>query len=322
MEGRIGSIADAGNIIKAIEGEISRVIVGYEDKILDLMICLVADGHILIEGVPGIAKTTLSKAFAQSLRMNYSRIQFTQDLLPADITGHNFFNQESRKFELRKGPIFTEILLADEINRASPKTQSALLEAMQEKQVTIEGVTMKLSDEFLVVATLNPVETEGVYPLPEAQLDRFMMKSIMTYLPKEQEVGVLSMKSKEQQKVSPILSREEMITLRRMLGDIHVDKSVMEYITEITKRTRESELIELGASPRASIHLQQTARARALFDGRDYVLPDDVKAVIHKVLNHRLILSIDADIEGHTLPGVVQEILDSVEVPKSISPQP
>jgi len=322
MGGKTSAIQDAGKYIKTIEDEISRVIVGYKDKVLDLMICLVADGHILIEGVPGIAKTTLSKSFAQSLSMSYSRIQFTQDLLPADITGYNFFNQETKKFDLRKGPIFAEILLADEINRASPKTQSALLEAMQEKQVTIDGVTLELSDEFLVVATLNPVETEGVYPLPEAQLDRFMMKSIMTYLPKDLEVGVLSMKSREQRRVAPVISREDITILRKTLNSVHVEKSIMEYITEITKRTRESELIELGASPRASIHLQQTARALAMFDGRDYVIPDDVKAVIHKVLNHRLILSIDADIEGHTLPEVVQSILDSVDVPKSIPLQP
>lgn len=322
MKGKTSTIEDAGKQIKAIEDELSRVIVGYREKILDLMICLVADGHILVEGVPGIAKTTLSKSFAQSLRMAYNRIQFTQDLLPADITGHNFYNQESKKFELRKGPIFAEVLLADEINRASPKTQSALLEAMQEKQVTIEGTTLKLSEEFLVIATLNPVETEGVYPLPEAQLDRFMMKSIMTYLPKEQEIEILLLKSHEQQSIRPMLSREDIIAMRNTLNTIHVDKSVMEYITEITKRTRESELIDLGASPRAGIHLQQTARALAMFDGRDYVIPDDVKSVIHKVLDHRLILSIDAEIEGHTLPGVVQSIVDSIEVPKTFSSQP
>jgi len=320
MGEQMNPVKDVPSSIKAIENEISKLIIGYEEKILDLLTCLVADGHILIEGVPGIAKTTLSKAFAQSLSMSYGRIQFTQDLLPADITGHNFFNQETRKFELRRGAIFTEILLADEINRSSPKTQSALLEAMQEKQVTIEGTTVKLPENFLVVATLNPVETEGVYPLPEAQLDRFMMKSIMTYLPKEQEIGILSMKSQDQSAVSPVLSREDISNMRRMLGKIHVDRSIMEYITEITRRTRESELIELGASPRANIHLQQTARVRALFDGRTYVLPDDVKAVVHKVLDHRLILSIDADIEGHTLPGVVQDVLDAVEVPKTMTP--
>jgi len=321
MEGKTITIEDAEKYVEAVEAELSKLIIGYKDKILDLMICLVADGHILIEGVPGIAKTTLSKSFAQSLHMSYNRIQFTQDLLPADITGHNFFNQESKKFELRKGPIFAEILLADEINRASPKTQSALLEAMQEKQVTIEGMTIGLAEEFLVIATLNPVETEGVYPLPEAQLDRFMMKSIMTYLPKEMEIDLLGLKSQEQKKVAPVLSREDMSILRKMLDTVHVDKSIREYITDITKMTRESELIELGASPRASIHLQQTARAVAMFSGRDYVIPDDVKSMAHKVLNHRLILSIDADIEGHTLPGIVQSILDSVEVPKSISPQ-
>jgi MoxR-like ATPase len=307
--------------IKTIEKEISRVIIGYEDKISDLLTCMIADGHLLMEGVPGIAKTTLSKAFAATLQITYSRIQFTQDLLPSDITGHNFYNQETRKFELRKGPVFTELLLADEINRASPKTQSALLEAMQEKQVTIEGATMRLPEDFLVIATINPIETEGVYPLPEAQLDRFMMKSIMTYLPKSKEVDILSLKSRSEEAVRPIISRDDIMSLRRLLGGVHVDRSVMEYIMEIIKRTRDSELIELGASPRAGIHLQQASRARAMFDGRSFVLPDDVKAMAHRVLDHRLILSIDADIEGHTLPGVVQTVLDSVEVPKSASPQ-
>jgi MoxR-like ATPase len=320
MQKPIASPEDVSATVKAIEKEISRVIIGYEDKISDLLTCMIADGHLLMEGVPGIAKTTLSKAFAATLQITYSRIQFTQDLLPSDITGHNFFNQETRKFELRKGPVFTELLLADEINRAPPKTQSALLEAMQEKQVTIEGTTMHLPDDFLVIATINPIETEGVYPLPEAQLDRFMMKSIMSYLPKKQEVDILSMKSRSEDSIKPIISREDIMSLRKLLGDIHVDRSVMEYITEIVRRTRDSELLELGASPRAGIHLQQTARVHAMLDGRKYVLPDDVKAVAHKVLDHRLILSIDADIEGHTLSGIVQDILDSVEVPKSVSP--
>jgi MoxR-like ATPase len=321
MQKPIVSLEDVSATIKAIEKEISRVIIGYEDKIADLLTCMIADGHLLMEGVPGIAKTTLSKAFAATLQITYSRIQFTQDLLPSDITGHNFFNQETRKFELRKGPVFTELLLADEINRAPPKTQSALLEAMQEKQVTIEGATMRLPDDFLVIATINPVETEGVYPLPEAQLDRFMMKSIMTYLPKEREVDILSLKSRSEESVKPVITREDIISLRKLLVDIHVDRSIMEYITEIARRTRSSELLELGASPRAGIHMQQTARVHAMFDGRKYVLPDDVKAVAHKVLDHRLILSIDADIEGHTLSGIVQDILDSVEVPKSASPK-
>jgi len=321
MQKPITSPEDVSATIKAIEKEISRVIIGYEDKIADLLTCMIADGHLLMEGVPGIAKTTLSKAFAATLQITYSRIQFTQDLLPSDITGHNFFNQETKKFELRKGPVFTELLLADEINRAPPKTQSALLEAMQEKQVTIEGATMRLPDDFLVIATINPIETEGVYPLPEAQLDRFMMKSIMTYLPKEREVEILSLKSRSEEFVKPVITREDIMSLRKLLGDIHVDRSIMEYITEIARRTRDSELLELGASPRAGIHMQQTARVHAMFDGRKYVLPDDIKAVVHKVLDHRLILSIDADIEGHTLSGIVQDILDSVEVPKSASPK-
>jgi MoxR-like ATPase len=319
MQKPITSPEDINATIKAIEKEISRVIIGYEDKIEDLLTCMIADGHLLMEGVPGIAKTTLSKAFAATLQIAYSRIQFTQDLLPSDITGHNFFNQETRKFELRKGPVFTELLLADEINRAPPKTQSALLEAMQEKQVTIEGATMRLPEDFLVIATINPIETEGVYPLPEAQLDRFMMKSIMTYLPKEREVDILSLKSGSEESVKPVITREDIMSLRKLLTGIHVDRSIMEYITEIARRTRDSELLELGASPRAGIHMQQTARVHAMFDGRKYVLPDDVKAVAHKVLDHRLILSIDADIEGHTLSGIVQDILDSVEVPKSVS---
>jgi len=321
MQKPISSLEDVSATIKAIEKEISRVIIGYEDKIADLLTCMIADGHLLMEGVPGIAKTTLSKAFAATLQITYSRIQFTQDLLPSDITGHNFFNQETRKFELRKGPVFTELLLADEINRAPPKTQSALLEAMQEKQVTIEGATMRLPEDFLVIATINPIETEGVYPLPEAQLDRFMMKSVMTYLPKEREVDILSLKSRSEESVKPIISREDIMSLRKLLGDIHVDRSIMGYITEIARRTRDSELLELGASPRAGIHMQQTARVHAMFDGRKYVLPDDIKAVAHKVLDHRLILSIDADIEGHTISGIVDGILGMVEVPKSVSPK-
>ena len=321
MQKPLVSSEDVSATIKAIEKEISHVIIGYEDKIADLLTCMIADGHLLMEGVPGIAKTTLSKAFAATLQITYSRIQFTQDLLPSDITGHNFFNQETRKFELRKGPVFTELLLADEINRAPPKTQSALLEAMQEKQVTIEGATMRLPEDFLVIATINPIETEGVYPLPEAQLDRFMMKSVMTYLPKEREVDILSLKSRSEESVKPIISREDIMSLRKLLGDIHVDRSIMGYITEIARRTRDSELLELGASPRAGIHMQQTARVHAMFDGRKYVLPDDIKAVAHKVLDHRLILSIDADIEGHTISGIVDGILGMVEVPKSVSPK-
>lgn len=303
-------------ILERAEREIGKAIIGYEEKTKDLLTCLLADGHLLIEGVPGIAKTTFSKAFALTLDLSFGRIQFTQDLLPADITGHYFYNQEKRAFEIRKGPVFTEVLLADEINRAPPKTQSALLEAMQEKQVTIEGTTLKLPDIFLVIATLNPIETEGVYPLPEAQLDRFMLKVVLDYPTDEHEVEILRLKSGPEDVPGKVIDRSMISTMRAEAVKTYVHPSIYEYVKNIARKTREMEGIELGLSPRGAIHLLLVSKIRAYLSGRSYVIPDDVKLMAHKVMSHRLILSPELDLEGVTTSSVIDSILSTVPVPK------
>ena len=299
-----------------VEREIGKVIIGYEDKTKDFLTCLLADGHLLIEGVPGIAKTTFSKAFAQTLDLAYGRIQFTQDLLPADITGHYFYNQEKRTFEIRKGPVFTELLLADEINRAPPKTQSALLEAMQEKQVTIEGTTLKLPDVFFVIATLNPIETEGVYPLPEAQLDRFMLKVVLDYPTEEHEVEILKLKSGQEEAPNKVIDRSKIASMKAEALRTFIHPSIYEYVKNIARKTRETEGVELGLSPRGAIHLLLVSKIHAYLSGRSYVIPDDVKAMAQKVMGHRLILSPELDLEGVTTSSEIDSILSTVPVPK------
>jgi MoxR-like ATPase len=295
--------------LKAIRGEVGKSVVGYGEQVEDFMICLLTQGHLLIEGVPGIAKTTLAKAFASVCGLSYRRIQFTQDLLPADITGHYFYNQRSAEFEIRKGPLFADLVLADEINRAPPKTQSALLEAMQERQVTIEGNTFDLPDPFMVLATLNPIETEGVYPLPEAQIDRFMIKSTMDYLDQKQEIEILRMKSEPEIGPDMVLARDEVV-------DIHAHPSILEYIDNLARATRAVDELDLGLSPRGAIHLLHTSKAHAYLRGRMYIIPDDVKSMAHKVVDHRLILSPEAELGGMTRSGITDSILSSVAVPK------
>lgn len=312
----IRTYADVEGVLEAVKAEIRKIVVGYEEQVEDFMMCLITQGHILMEGVPGVAKTTLSKAFAQVCGLSYRRIQFTQDLLPADITGHYFFNQKTGEFELRKGPLFAELVLADEINRAPPKTQSALLEAMQERQVTIEGNTFQLPDPFMVIATLNPIETEGVYPLPEAQLDRFMYKSVMDYVSKEEELGIIDLKSRRPERPERVLDREAILAMRRLFEEITVDSTVKEYIRDIVVASRDVDSLMLGASPRAGEYLLYAAKAHALLAGKDYVIPDDVKAVAHKVLDHRLILSIDSELEGLTTASIVDDIIGKVPVPR------
>jgi MoxR-like ATPase len=314
MPGLAQEIAD-------IRQELGRAVVGYQSTLDDLLLSIMARGHLLLEGVPGVAKTTLAKSFAAVLGVTFHRIQFTQDLLPADITGHYFFNQQSREFEMRRGAIFADLVLADEINRAPPKTQSALLEAMEERQVTIEGTTLPLPDDFMVVATMNPVDLEGVYRLPEAQLDRFLIRSRMSYLPPEDEKRMLLAK------LGPAP------TLRRVAGDdfvrraqeatrtVHLDESVLDYLHAVCLATRGHPQLTLGASPRAVERLLLTARARALLDGRAFVVPDDVKDVAPRVLNHRIILSPEAELAGVTAERVVHEVvaatpLPSVDLPK------
>jgi MoxR-like ATPase len=313
---RIRAPQDIEAAVNAVRTEIGKSVVGYTDQVEDFLVCLFSNGHLLIEGVPGIAKTTLAKAFAAVCGLSYKRIQFTQDLLPADLTGHYFYNQRTTEFEVRKGPLFADLVLADEINRAPPKTQSALLEAMQEQQVTIEGNTFELPRPFMVLATLNPIETEGVYPLPEAQVDRFMIKSTMDYLDQKQEVDILRLKNAPESEPKIVLSKDAVISMRDEIVEIHAHTSILEYIESLARATRDVEELDLGLSPRGAIHLLQTSKAHAYLRGRTYVIPDDVKAQAHKVIDHRLILSPEAELGGMTRSGITDSILSSVTVPK------
>ncbi len=302
----------------AVKKEIDKVIIGYDEVVDDFLICLMTGGHILLEGVPGIAKTTMIKVFTKVMGLDYERIQFTQDMLPADISGHYYYNQKKSEFELRKGPVFAQVLMADEINRAPPKTQSALIEAMQEKQVTIEGRTLTLPDPFLVIATKNPIETEGVYPLPEAQLDRFMIKSDMGYLSPDKELDMLKMKQKnvDYDKIRTI-SDGFGYKINGLHQEVYASDVVLEYIRDIVLETRNVEELVLGASPRAAEQLLYASKGHAVLNGRDYLIPDDVKKISMKVIPHRIILSVDAELEDISKKDVVNEILEErVETPK------
>lgn len=302
-----------------ILSEVNKAVVGKEDKIEAALMALLADGHVLIEDYPGLAKTLMAKTLAAATSLSFRRIQFTSDLLPADIVGSHILSRDSSKFELRKGPIFTNILLADEINRAPPRTQSALLEAMQELQVTVEGETLKLEKPFWVVATQNPIEYEGTYPLPEAQLDRFIMRLDVGYPRSEDEVTMLTQRHermKEEVDVSPVAGRPDILAMQREVEGIHIDGAIQEYIVEITGATRGHRDLELGASPRGSLALQKLSKARAYLRGGTFVLPDDVKAVAVPALSHRLILKPERWMSGVRSGDVVREVLDRVPVPK------
>ncbi|MBN1785656.1 MAG: MoxR family ATPase [Candidatus Methanofastidiosa archaeon] len=303
------------DMVKDIKGEIGRVVIGYEDIVEDLLIALLSNGHVLLEGVPGIAKTTLAKTFTAILGMDCNRIQFTPDMLPQDITGHFFYNQKTNDFEFRKGPIFSNLLLADEINRTTPKTQSALLESMEERQATIEGTTFTLPHPFMVIATINPIEHEGVYQLPIAQADRFMLKINMGYIKKEKELELLIMKANGSNIDDTPLRTFDLSILKKAYKNTFADKSVVSYINDIISATRGSELITIGASPRASEHMLYASKAKACISGRDYIIPDDVKAVAYDVLNHRLVLSPDIDPDEHSVGEIIFSIIESVKVP-------
>lgn len=306
----------AEEILGRLKGEIGEVVIGYETQVDDFLTCLLIEGHLLVQGVPGIAKTTLSKALSDTTGLAFKRIQFAQDLLPSDITGHYFYNQKSGEFEIRMGPVFASIVLADEINRAPPKTQSAMLEAMQERQVTIEGTTFELPDPFLVIATINPIETEGVYPLPEAQVDRFMIRSTMDYLDPESEMEMLKLKGREPHEPKNVLQPEDIRKMRAGVFGVHVHESVVAYVRDIMVATRDIEQLELGLSPRGGMHLMLSAKAHAFLSGRSYVIPDDVKSMAHKVVDHRLILTPEADLEGQTQGSVTESVLSKVPIPK------
>ena len=294
-----------------------RVIVGKDGVIDSAIIALLCRGHILVEDVPGIGKTTLSKVLAQSLGCSFKRIQFTPDLMPTDVLGVNFFNQKRGDFELRPGPIFAQVVLADEINRATPRTQSALLEAMQERQSTIDGVSSALPEPFIVIATQNPIEMEGTFPLPEAQLDRFMVNVEIGYPSVEEESDILL--RFEEDTVPPavdaVTSADELKEIQRLVPRVRVDDTVRGYVVSVTRKTREHDSLSLGASPRAGLALYKASQAAAAMDGRDFVTPDDVKAVAVRVLSHRLVLTSNARLRGRTTTQIVEQVLSSTPVP-------
>ena len=292
--------------------EMGKHVIGKKDVIEKLFIALIAEGHVLLEGVPGIAKTHIANTMARCLSLEFKRVQFTADLLPADILGTLVYSNGS--FTFKKGPIFTNILLADEINRAPPKTQSALLEAMQERQVSIDVETYKLEEPFIVIATQNPIEMEGTYPLPEAQLDRFIFKLLLTYPTKEEEKGIVRYKEK-MDRVNRVLTKKEILRLREKAKEVSVSDEVVDYIVNIVEATRKKEELLYGASPRASISLMRAAKVKALIEDRDYVIPDDVKGLAKDVLRHRVILKPEY-IGEKSEDEVIDEVLESVSVPK------
>jgi MoxR-like ATPase len=295
---------------------VKQVIVGKEDMIVDLFIAMLAEGNVLLEGVPGVAKTSLAKAFASALGLEFKRVQFVPDILPGDIIGMSIFNQRSGTFETRKGPIFTNILLVDEINRASPKIQSALLESMEEKQVSIDGTTFKLPSPFMVITTQNPIDIAGTFPLPEAQIDRFMFKLDIGYLSPEDELTMLRAKNDsrvahEQQ----VLSRDDIVRLIEMVKQVRTDDRVLEYIRDLIVASRSHDKLLLGGSPRASIALLKVSKAYAAINGRDYVIPDDIKYLAPRVLSHRLIVKPELELENVSIAEIVKELLKEVPVP-------
>ena len=300
----------------ALVANVERVIRGKDEPIRLALVCLVAEGHLLIEDVPGVGKTTLAKALAASLRCTWRRIQFTPDLLPSDVTGVSVYNRATGTFEFRPGGIFANIVLADEINRASPKTQSALLEAMEEGQVTVDTTTYRLEAPFMVIATQNPVEHEGTYPLPESQLDRFLMRIEMGYPDRAAEIAVLDTHGRGQlEDVAPVASAEDVAEMVATARSIHMAPSLKGYVVDLARATREHPSLTLGASPRAALALQRAARAYAAAVGRDYVVPDDVKVLAGPVLAHRLMLTPEAQVGGQSADEVLRDVLAGVAVP-------
>jgi MoxR-like ATPase len=311
----LGETAQAvRQLAKQAVDDISKTVVGLDHVIHQLLIALLAGGHVLMEGVPGTAKTTLCKTFAKLLGIEFHRIQFTPDLLPSDVTGTYIFDRSRSEFDLRKGPIFCNILLADELNRAPAKTQSALLEAMQENQVTIEGTTLSLPQPFIVLATQNPIEQEGVYRLPEAQLDRFLLRVEVGYPPREDELDMLSVHSAPIVETRPITTLDQITAVRRHVNHVHASDEVQEYIVDLARNSRVRPELALGASPRASLYLLQAARARAILFGRAFVTHEDVQSIARPVLSHRLILKPEAEIEGCLVEEVIRDLLATLPI--------
>jgi len=305
------------SICRKIRENVQRVIVGKDEVINLALVGVLCEGHILLEDVPGIGKTTLARALAASLGCTFKRIQFTPDLLPSDVTGINWFNQKSQEFEFRPGPVITQIVLADEINRATPRTQSSLLEAMQEQQVTIDGVTHPLPRPFLVMATQNPVELEGTFPLPEAQIDRFLLRIVIGYPSEGEENAILDRYRSSTQipELQPVTTPPEIIQMQDERSKVRVEETVRDYIVRVARATREHTEVQLGASPRATMALYHSAQAWAAIQGRDFVLPDDIKLMAPHVLTHRLMVSPQAQLRGRQPSQLVADIVDSVSVP-------
>jgi MoxR-like ATPase len=304
-------------VAKKLQENVQRVFVGKDEAIKLALVAVLCEGHVLIEDVPGIGKTTLAKALSTSLGCTFRRIQFTPDLLPTDVTGLNWFNQKEQAFQFRPGPIMSQVVLADEINRATPRTQSALLEAMQERQLTVDGVTRQLERPFLVLATQNPIELEGTFPLPEAQIDRFMLRIVLGY-PSENEENQILERFRQDDPLADlhaVTSPEELLELQKLRSEIRVEESVRGYIVRVGRETRAHAEIALGASPRATLALYQTAQAWAALQGRDFVLPDDVKQMSPHVLTHRLMISPQAQLRGRLPEELIADIVDSVPVP-------
>jgi len=308
---------DFASTFERIQANIEQVIQGKRDQIRLALVCLLAEGHLLIEDVPGVGKTLLAKAIARTIGCEWRRIQFTPDLLPTDITGVNVFDQEHGDFEFRQGAVFANVVLGDEINRASPKTQSALLEAMEERQVTVDGVTHPLAEPFMVMATQNPVEHEGTYPLPVAQLDRFLLRLSIGYPNQQSEIEVLHRHGQHSalDEIDAITNARTLLAMIETAKQVHVAESLNTYIVDLVSATRQTSELALGASPRASLALLRASRAFAAAEGRDYVIPDDVKALARSVLAHRLIVSPEADMSGRTAGDVVDDLLDQVAIP-------
>ena len=316
------SIQQGADLLERVRTAVATRVVGQDATVSDTLIAFLARGHVLIEGVPGTAKTLLVRSLAAALGLRFARIQFTPDLMPSDVTGVNVLRDPVRGFEFQPGPVFTDLLLGDEINRAPAKTQSALLEAMAERQVTVDGVSRPLGDAFTVFATQNPIEHEGTYPLPEAQLDRFLVKTVMPYPSRDAELELLTRYESGfdaerllDSELPPVLQPEDVMRLRRMVDGVRVAPEVRAYAADISRATREERMLALGASPRATVALFRAARGAAVLDGRDFATPDDVKAIVPAVLRHRIILAPELEVEGRTPDDVLSALLSRVRAP-------